>query len=143
MFYHAEHHFDAWPPDAYGGAVEAGMSPLITEQEWGRVVVDGVDFGDARLFPGGVVEWDWRELGTHHTPGIGIAEVERLLAAGATAVVLSRGVHEQLQVPEATVAFLRERGVEVDVLRTDLAVARYNERAARGEAVAALIHSTC
>ncbi|MEQ1508206.1 MAG: MTH938/NDUFAF3 family protein, partial [Myxococcota bacterium] len=85
----------------------------------------------------------WGLHGTRHTPGVGIDEVEDLVARGAAAIVLSRGREGHLQVPAATVAHLRERGVEVDVLWTDQAIDRYNERAARGERVAALIHSTC
>jgi NAD(P)-dependent dehydrogenase (short-subunit alcohol dehydrogenase family) len=42
--------------------------------------------------PGGGREWNWLETGTHHNPGIQIAEVEELLEHGAGVVVLSRGM---------------------------------------------------
>jgi hypothetical protein len=42
-----------------------------------------------------------------------------------------------------TVRQLEERGVTVEVLDSGAAVARYNELAADGHPVAALIHSTC
>lgn len=71
-----------------------------------------------------------------------IADVEELLEHGARVVVLSQGVHRRLQIPAETVAWLEARGVSVEVLQTELAVARYNELAA-SEAVGALIHSTC
>lgn len=120
------------------------FSPKIIRQEWGSVEVEGHGrFKDARLFPGGAREWDWAEFGTRHTPGVGIQEVEELIAHGATTVILSRGVQEHLQVPQATVAFLRAKGIAVEVLQTELATARYNELCERSEAVAALIHSTC
>jgi hypothetical protein len=57
-------------------------------------------------------------------------------------VVLSRGVHRRLQVQPETLAYLEARGVEVEVLQSEDAVARYNQLAA-SQKVGALIHSTC
>jgi hypothetical protein len=42
-----------------------------------------------------------------------------------------------------TVRQLEEQGVAVEVLDSPAAVTRYNELAAAGHSVAALIHSTC
>ncbi|MFQ5679104.1 MAG: Mth938-like domain-containing protein [Gemmatimonadota bacterium] len=121
-------------------------SPRVTLLGWGRVEV-GLEggrtrFKDAKLWPGGAREWDWRETGTRHAPGIQPADVAELLEGGARVVVLSRGVHGRLGVMPETLAWLGERGVEAHVLRTRRAVGRYNELAA-SEAVGALIHSTC
>lgn len=119
-------------------------SPEITHLAWGRLEVAGFDapFKDAKLFPGGARAWDWRETGTHHRPGIQPADVEELLAHGATVVVLSSGFYRQLHVCPETLELLRRRGVAAHVLPTEAAVRRYNELR-RTEAVGALIHSTC
>jgi hypothetical protein len=119
-------------------------SPKITELSWGRLEVEGRDrpYKDAKLFPGGSRAWDWNETGTAHEPGIQPADVEELLERGATVVVLSRGIYERLGVCPETLRRLQERGVEVHVLQTEKAVARYNELA-ETEAAGALIHSTC
>lgn len=71
-------------------------SPEITHRSWGRIEVDDGEqrFKDAKLYPGGAREWDWRETGTSHAPGIQIADVEELLEHGSKTVILSRGVHE-------------------------------------------------
>jgi hypothetical protein len=62
---------------------EPNRSPRITQLSWGRLEVDGDQtFKDAKLFPGGAREWDWRETGTHHVPGIQPADLEELLAHG-------------------------------------------------------------
>ncbi len=45
-------------------------SPHITHMSWGRLEVAGKLFKDAKLYPGGSREWDWRETGTHHVPSI-------------------------------------------------------------------------
>jgi len=100
-------------------------SPRIKHVSWGRLEVEGKGepYKDARLFPGGSRDWNWRETGTGHTPGIQPADVQELLDHGATVVVLSRGMAECLQVPRETLDFLKERQIAVHVLPTTEAVA--------------------
>ncbi len=118
-------------------------SPRITHISWGRLEVEGKhSFKDAKLFPGGSREWDWRETGTSHVPGIQPADVEELLAHGATAVVLSKGMYERLQVCPETLQFLKEKGIPTYTLQTEEAVRRYNELREQ-ERVGGLFHSTC
>lgn len=119
-------------------------SPRIQALAWGRVEVDGAEsaYKDAKLFPGGSRPWDWNETGTSHVPGVQPADLEELLEHGAEVVVLSRGQLGALQVPDDTLAWLEERGVEAHVLRTGKAVERYNRLAGERPA-GALIHSTC
>lgn len=119
-------------------------SPKITDSSWGRLEVEGADGGykDAKLYPGGSREWDWRETGTSHVPGVQAADVEELVEHGAEVVVLSRGRVRALQVPDETLVWLRERGVEAEVHGTGEAIERYNELAEE-RPVGALIHSTC
>ena len=121
----------------------AGRSPRIARLSWGRLEVDGHGaFKDAKLYPGGARDWDWRETGTHHEPGIQPADVEELLAHGAEAVVLSKGIWERLHVCPQTLDLLAVRGVAVHVLQTEEAVTVYN---ALQETlpVGGLFHSTC
>lgn len=99
-------------------------------------------FKDAKLYPGGCRDWNWRETGTDHVPGVQPADVEELLQHGATVVVLSSGVYGRLQVCPETLQLLEDRGVTVHVLRTKEAVRIYNECREKGPA-GALIHSTC
>lgn len=117
-------------------------SPRITHMSWGRLEVDGKSFKDAKLYPGGAREWNWRETGTHHVPGIQPADVAELLEHGAEIVVLSKGVWERLQVCPETLTLLEGKGVAVEVLETESAVSRYNvlRETAR---VGGLFHSTC
>lgn len=118
-------------------------SPAIEHFEWGRIRIAGVgEVKDAKLYPGGARAWDWNETGTRHEPGIQPADVTELLDQGAEVVVLSKGVHERLQVCPETLELLQERGVEVQVLQSEAAVAAY-EALRADRRVAALIHSTC
>lgn len=122
----------------------SNRSPRITRASWGRLEVEGESepYKDAKLFPGGSREWNWRETQTTHKPGIQIADVQELLQHGATVVVLSRGMAECLHVPQETLDFLKKRQIPVHVLPTQHAVALYN-KLAQTEAVGGLFHTTC
>ncbi len=118
-------------------------SPRVTRLSWGHLEIEGARaFKDAKLYPGGAREWDWRETGTHHVPGIQPADVAELLDLGAEVVVLSKGILERLRVCPETLDLLRDRGIAVQVLQTEQAVARYNELSRR-VGVGGLFHSTC
>lgn len=123
---------------------EETRSPRITHISWGRIDVEGKDkpFKDAKLFPGGSREWDWRETGTQHVPGIQPADVEELLKHGATEVILSKGMYEQLHVCPDTLQMLKERGIITHILQTKEAVRLYNELREK-KSVGGLFHSTC
>lgn len=122
---------------------ETRTAPRITHFAWGAIETeDGRRFRDAKLYPGGAREWDWRETGTRHQPGIQPADVQELLDRGANTVVLSRGVYERLQVCPSTLDALRRHGVAVHVLQSEAAVDAYNRLREQGR-VAGLFHSTC
>jgi len=119
-------------------------SPRIQHVSWGRLEVEGKaePYKDAKLFPGGSREWNWRETKTAHRPGIQIADVQELVEHGSKVVVLSRGMAECLHVPQETLDFLKERQVAVHILPTQHAVPLYN-KLAQSEAVGGLFHTTC
>src|SRR5439155_986873 len=112
-------------------------SPRIKDVSWGRLEVEGKaePYKDAKLFPGGSREWNWRETGTGHRPGIQIADVQELLDHGANVIVLSRGMAECLQVPRETMDFLKQRQIAVHVLPTKEAAALYNKPAETDPAI--------
>ena len=120
-----------------------GRSPRIAHISWGRMEIEGLEPG-ARLqaFPGRWPPWDWAETGTHHVPGIQIADVEELLEHGSRVVVLSRGMELALETCPETLQYLRERDVTVHVEETKAAVALYN-KLAETKSVGGLFHSTC
>jgi hypothetical protein len=118
--------------------------PRVSRIEWGRLELDdGQVFKDAKLWPGGAREWDWRETGTRHAPGIQLADVAELLEQGCEVVILSRGQQLVLQTKPEVLAALQSSGIEVLQLESNDAVAKYNELVAAGRRVGALIHSTC
>ncbi len=119
------------------------QSPKILSVSWGRIEVEGVGSGnDWKLYPGGGHEWDWRETGTRHYPGIQLVDVEELLEKGATVVVLGRGMAKRLRVSRKLLRLLKRRGVTVYAEETKKAVELYNALA-ETQAVGGLFHTTC
>ena len=94
-----------------------------------------------RSFPA-AREWDWRETGTRHVPGIQPADVQELIERGAQAVVLSKGIWERLNVCPETLDILAKNGIKVEVLQTEAAVERFNVLR-ESMPVGGLFHSTC
>ena len=118
-------------------------SPRISHLSWGHIEVEGCPpFKDAKIFPGGVREWDWRETGTRHVPGIRPADVRELIEHGAKAVVLSKGIWQRLQVCPETLELLAKSDIQVEVLQTEDAVNRFNVLR-ESMPVGGLFHSAC
>ena len=120
------------------------QSPRITHFSWGQIEIEGQPSAlkDAKLVPDGAREWDWRETGTRHVPGIQPADVEELLENGAEVVVLSRGVYKRLQVCPETLQMLTDRNIASHILQTAKAVELYN-KLRENKQVGGLFHSTC
>jgi hypothetical protein len=118
-------------------------SPRILNVVWGKTEVEGLGVGkDVKLWPGGGREWNWRETGTEHVPGILPADVEELVDHGAEVIVLSRGMQLRLQTSPETLDLLRRWSVEVHVAESKAAADLYN-RLAQSQPAGCLIHSTC
>lgn len=119
-------------------------SPAIESIEWGQVKVAGEDtpYKDVKLFPGGSRDWDWKETGTHHFPGIQVADVKELLENGAREIVLAKGYWNRLRVRDTTKLWLHEHNIPFHILSTGDAAALYN-RLCEDQMVGALIHTTC
>ncbi len=123
-------------------AAKTSSSPRITHLKWGQIEVEGQRYKDAKLFPGGSREWDWRETGTQHRPGIQPGDVTELLEKGAKVLILSQGMWKMLQVEPQTLQMLKEKGIEVHILQTELAAKLYN-KFRETDSVGGLFHSTC
>jgi hypothetical protein len=109
----------------------------------GPYQVEGLGSGkDFKLYPAGGRDWDWRETGTEHVPGIQPADIQELLDKGSMVVVLTRGMQLRLQTCLETLQLLKERGIGMHVEETRAAVELYN-KLAENELVGGLFQSTC
>lgn len=122
----------------------SARSPRIEDLRWGHLAVEGADapYKDAKLWPGGSRGWDWNETGTRHAPGVQPEDVEEIVERGVDVIVVGRGMLGALRVQDETLDALEEKGVEVEVARTEKAVRRYNELR-ESRSVGGLFHTTC
>jgi len=120
-------------------------SPRVIKSEWGKIKVEGFlnYFKDVKCFPGGSREWDWKETGTKHEPGIQITDILELLNNGSEIIILSRGHHERLKIHHEVVSYLEKENIKYHILDTQQAVEIYNTYVNTGKLIGALFHSTC
>jgi len=105
---------------------------------FGRVVVDGVEqTKDVIVLPGRFVPNWWRKKG--HS--LAMEDLGDVMDELPERLIVGTGAAGQMVPARATLRRLRERGVDVEVMRTDDAVRRYSELdPAR---TAAALHLTC
>ena len=107
----------------------------------GRVVVDGDELNrDVIVLPGRVVPNWWRRDG--HS--LVVEDLEDVLDELPERLIVGCGYSSRLQPDPSVIEVLRQRGVKVEALPTEDAVARFEELEARNPAaVAAALHLTC
>ncbi len=120
--------------------------PLIKTLSWGEIVVEQNNeefrYRDCKIWPEVSKEWNWKETGTQHSPGIQIADLKEFIDK-VDIVILSRGTLLVLKVPQETIDYVKKAGKECIVGQTAAMVDKYNELAKQGKKVGGLFHSTC
>ena len=110
----------------------------LQNYSFGRLTVDGTDeTRDVIVLPERVVRNWWRREGH----ALVLDDLDAVLDELPARLIVGTGAQGQMKPEPATLAKLRERGVEVEVLTTDEAVCRY-ESLNPAETAAAL-HLTC
>jgi hypothetical protein len=107
----------------------------------GRVVVDGVELNrDVIVLPNRVLRNWWRRDG--HS--LVIQDLEDVLDELPERLIVGCGYSSRLEPDPSVIDALQERGVKVEALPTEDAVARFEELEIRNPAaVAAALHLTC
>jgi hypothetical protein len=110
----------------------------IAGYRFGRVTVDGREITcDVIVLPGRVVENWWRREG--HEPAW--VDLEDVVDELPSRLIIGTGADQRMRPDPNVLDLLKERGVEVECLPTDRAVARFAELDP-GKTAAAL-HLTC
>ena len=107
----------------------------------GRVVIDGVEVNrDVIVLPNRVLPNWWRRDG--HS--LVIEDLEEVLDELPERLIVGCGYSSRLRPDPSVVEALERRGVKVEALPTEEAVARFEELETRNPAdVAAALHLTC
>lgn len=157
-----------WQKEVEAGKVTAeifcrsiGSSlPEIISDEWGKIClcIEGVNktFRDVVINQSEAQEWNWSWSAhqMHHHPGVRKEDVNHFFFSSPhlpkpEAIILSRGRGDArapggvLEVMPGVEEEIRSRGVEVYVLKTEDAIAKYKQLQAQGKRIGALIHTTC
>ncbi len=112
---------------------------LITRYSFGHIVIDGKEYSRDVIILPGRVESPWRRRQGHVlVPD----DLETVVAAGAAMLIIGTGYSGVMQVADATLAFLKSKGIEARVEKTDQAVQIFNQSTGRSDLAAAL-HLTC
>ncbi|MEJ2184038.1 MAG: Mth938-like domain-containing protein, partial [Nitrospirota bacterium] len=109
----------------------------ITSYSFGRISIEGRAYtSDVIIYPDRVDPSWWRKEGHLLRP----EDLSKVLEAKPDILIIGTGAEEAMKVPEETLHFLHKRGVEVHVLDTQEAVARYNAIDKEGRTVIAALH---
>ena len=119
------------------------QSPQINSAKWGEIAIGKNIYKDVKCFPGGNREWNWKETGTRHIPGIQISDIKELISHGSEIIILTQGYNKKLEVKPETIDFCKNEKVEYYILDTEKAVIRYNDFVKNGKLVGGVFHSTC
>jgi hypothetical protein len=110
----------------------------IEQYRFGRVVIDGTEqTRDVIVLPHRVVTNWWRRDGH----ALVLEDLEEVLEELPDRLVVGTGAEGRMRPDPACLDQLMERGVEVEVLRTDEAIDRYETLDQRRTAAA--LHLTC
>jgi hypothetical protein len=112
--------------------------PRLEDYSFGRLVIDGDEHRrDVIVLPGRVLRDWWRRDG--HS--LHIEDLDDVLDELPPTLIVGCGAHGRLTPDAGALRTLADRGIEVEVLRTDDAVRRYGEL--DESHTAAALHLTC
>lgn len=121
-------------------------APYIKSISWGKLVITqkgkDTDYKDAKVWPTQARNWNWKETGTEHQPGIQIADIQEFID-DVDIVILTRGMDLILQVPQETLDYITKLGKSFRVGQTADMVKEYNTLVKKGKKVGGVFHSTC
>ena len=112
----------------------------IDSYQFGRIVIDGeTHTSDCLIITGAVRPNWWRRQGHLLSPD----DLAEVIEAAPSIVVIGAGASAMMKVPDRSRQFLEQHDIQVEVLDTKRAVARFNELSLAGASVAAALHLTC
>lgn len=135
---------------------EFSAQPIICQSGWEWIDIETATsttkyIGDVILLPGSVQQWNWKWKGSdftnqmQHLPGIRQDDIDTLLLPSEPdVVILSKGRESKLNIALDVRDHMRDKKIELHVLKTEDAITKYKAICAQGtKRVAALIHTTC
>jgi hypothetical protein len=113
---------------------------LIDFYEFGRIVVDGVEYKRDVIILPDRIDNDWWRLEGHE---FAERDLKKVLPAKPEVLVVGMGMDGNMKVLENAKRRLKEEGVELVAEKTDEAVKTYNDLLKAGRRVVAALHLSC
>ncbi len=111
----------------------------IEHYSFGRIVIDGKAYtSDIIIYPG-CLDPSWRRKEGHYLQK---ADLTDIINARPDILIVGTGYSGVMIVPEETITFVRAKGIEIRVERTEKAVELYNS-SAKNKTIIAALHLTC
>jgi hypothetical protein len=111
----------------------------IEHYSFGKIIIDGKTYtSDVIIYPEKVGSSWWRKQG--HS--LHIDDLKDIIAEKPELLIVGTGNSGVMVVPHETVSYLKSKGIEVNIARTDEAVRLFNRFQKEKRTIAAL-HLTC
>jgi hypothetical protein len=113
----------------------------IQDYAFGRIVIGGETYTkDVIVFHTRVFSPWWRAEGH----GLSPEDLVEVFKEPVRLIIIGTGASGVMQVPGRTTAFLKGKGLDVEVMKTPEAVSRYNQLLSEGRTdIVAALHLTC
>jgi hypothetical protein len=112
---------------------------MIEKYEFGLMKIDGMEYRKDMLIMGDKIK-NWHRIESH---SVAIPDIEKLIKNKPQVIVIGTGANGLMEIPEKTVKFILNKGIELCSAITDEAVEKYNTFLKEGVKVAAGFHITC
>jgi len=112
----------------------------IDSYQFGRIVIDGVNYDSDIIIIGDAVytNW-WRKQGHSLSPD----DLQTVIDAKPSTLIIGCGTPGLMKVPDTTRQFLQEHNIQVEAFNTVQAVKRFNDLSKSNSNLAAALHLTC
>ncbi len=112
----------------------------IDSYQFGKIVIDGVDYTSDLIILGDEVQSDWWRKQGH---SLSADDLKTILKAKPSVLVVGCGASGLMDVPDQTRQALKERDIQLEAFDSYKAVQKFNELSEAGVNVAAALHLTC
>ena len=111
----------------------------IEHYSFGTITIDGKSYtSDVIIYPERVDSSWWRKQG--HS--LHIVDLKDVIPAGPEILIVGTGHSGAMVVPEETLSYLKSKGIDVHIARTDKAVELFN-KFQKNKKTIAVLHLTC
>ena len=112
----------------------------IDSYQFGKIIIDGVNYSSDCLIFGDTVQSDWWRKQGH---SLSAEDLQPVITAKPSVLIVGCGASALMKVSEETRQTLQENNIQTEALDTRKAVERFNELSQAGVNVAAALHLTC